>query len=657
MTFEMYVRPRARMFSVLSLLMAVLISPAGYGQESPVEWIGGTDSDWNTNSNWLNGTPPIEDIFGPLNNVALSKTIDLGGTKTIELFTLGPAGGGGAGVGNSGKFAALVFDNVGAEQDVAYTIQNGTINLDSAGTSGAVLDAGDDLTINLNASVSGGSFYQVGGGSTLNIGPGITGGDRFAFYNSGETGSTATANVNAENYAFQNDFFGLWTVGAGNPSSVAIPTIARNTVVNVNVDQSIAGVRTDIGVGWAEPESSSKLIIRNGATVTTNGVVLVGMSGTFEVSDDPEIASSYVQIGDETSTGFLNLTSTSNSIRLGTTIHPNHTSGTEGVLDIVNGEVVHNQTTPLLLGYGREFQQSYVLPGSTGRIVFRENGTFRTRANITERDVESDNFGPGRGILEFDGGTFVVDDGMGATQASTLIDAGVEVNVMDGGMVFQISEAVEAISGGDFNGDGTINLADYTVWRDNLGGDEAELAEGTGDGSTVVDSGDYDLWKTNFGLTVSAGVVGSATITAPLLGVGTGGLTVQGGGELILVGANTYTGDTVIDDSILSLAIASLADVADVAMIGDAVLDLAFGGTDTIDQLLFDGAAQSSGTWGAIGSGADNEDARFTGSGLLMVSTGLGALTGLSTVPEPSTAAGAIMILIATAGFASRRRR
>ncbi|QDU56695.1 autotransporter-associated beta strand repeat-containing protein [Aeoliella mucimassa] len=56
---------------------------------------------------------------------------------------------------------------------------------------------------------------------------------------------------------------------------------------------------------------------------------------------------------------------------------------------------------------------------------------------------------------------------------------------------------------GDFNNDGMVDLADYTVWRDNLGADESVLPVGTGDNSSVVDAGDYLLWKNSFGATLS----------------------------------------------------------------------------------------------------------------------------------------------------------
>ena len=51
---------------------------------------------------------------------------------------------------------------------------------------------------------------------------------------------------------------------------------------------------------------------------------------------------------------------------------------------------------------------------------------------------------------------------------------------------------------GDFNYDGTVHAADYTVWQDN-GGDQA----------------DYLLWKTNFGLSAATGSEGAAAVPEP----------------------------------------------------------------------------------------------------------------------------------------------
>lgn len=56
---------------------------------------------------------------------------------------------------------------------------------------------------------------------------------------------------------------------------------------------------------------------------------------------------------------------------------------------------------------------------------------------------------------------------------------------------------------GDYNGNGMVDAADYTIWRQTLGQSGDDLAaDGTGPGGMpdgVVDVLDYDFWKTNFG--------------------------------------------------------------------------------------------------------------------------------------------------------------
>lgn len=51
---------------------------------------------------------------------------------------------------------------------------------------------------------------------------------------------------------------------------------------------------------------------------------------------------------------------------------------------------------------------------------------------------------------------------------------------------------------GDYNFDGSVDAADYTVWRDSLGQTGRSLAA-DGDGDGVVGAGDYDVWRLNFG--------------------------------------------------------------------------------------------------------------------------------------------------------------
>ena len=65
---------------------------------------------------------------------------------------------------------------------------------------------------------------------------------------------------------------------------------------------------------------------------------------------------------------------------------------------------------------------------------------------------------------------------------------------------------------GDYSGNGVVDAADYTVWRDSLGQAGSDLpADGTGDG--FVYRVDYDYWKTRFG--DSAGGSGGAAVPEP----------------------------------------------------------------------------------------------------------------------------------------------
>ena len=66
---------------------------------------------------------------------------------------------------------------------------------------------------------------------------------------------------------------------------------------------------------------------------------------------------------------------------------------------------------------------------------------------------------------------------------------------------------------GDFDGNGIVDAADYTIYQDNLGLDSAVL-NGNGSGAATVGQADYALWKANFGAT-SASSSGANMIPEP----------------------------------------------------------------------------------------------------------------------------------------------
>ncbi len=54
---------------------------------------------------------------------------------------------------------------------------------------------------------------------------------------------------------------------------------------------------------------------------------------------------------------------------------------------------------------------------------------------------------------------------------------------------------------GDFNGSGTVDAADYTVWRNGLG--------------SIFNAGHFDIWKANFGLSLGSGSGSASAASVP----------------------------------------------------------------------------------------------------------------------------------------------
>lgn len=75
--------------------------------------------------------------------------------------------------------------------------------------------------------------------------------------------------------------------------------------------------------------------------------------------------------------------------------------------------------------------------------------------------------------------------------------------------------SLSAALAGDYNLDGVVGAADFTVWRNSLGRTGSGLAaDGNGDG--VVNTADYDFWKAHFGTSgMGSSIAGAGAVPEP----------------------------------------------------------------------------------------------------------------------------------------------
>jgi hypothetical protein len=70
---------------------------------------------------------------------------------------------------------------------------------------------------------------------------------------------------------------------------------------------------------------------------------------------------------------------------------------------------------------------------------------------------------------------------------------------------FDWVEIVLGVPAGDFNEDGFVNAADYTVWRNTVNTSVTPWSGADGNGDGMVTRDDYSIWKVNYGKSAMLG--------------------------------------------------------------------------------------------------------------------------------------------------------
>ena len=449
------------------------------------------------------------------------------------------------------------------------------LNLNNASSSNAI------LTIN------GTGLFTTAAGFENALNSNATGNSRVTLTG----GGTIKLSANVSNLTTQTQL----TLGSGG-----------GVIDNNSFNATLSGIVT-AGYGTLAPgvSGSGGLTSRGSGILTLSGAntytgITTVASGTVTVENDQSAANGGWSVVTLTSGG---LTATANfnsgstvaaasgkNIQVGPSAnsgsYPNSTLNVAG--SVSNAGTLNVQRAGTLnLNSGASWTQDGAMTiqgrGGASAAVTINSGASLTYSGTSVSLSAATNSG-GSGTLTIDGTGLFTTAGGFLNSATGVIGSGKsQVTLTNGGTV-KLS----------------ANVTDFTT--------QSQFTLGTGGG--VIDNNGFN--------TTLSGIVtaGFGSLTTGI--TGTGSLTSTGSGTLTLSGLNTYSGDTTVSSGTLTLGqINGSNEASTVSIASDAVLNLTFDGTDTVDKLFLNGVQQPAGVYGSGNSGG-----RITGTGTLTVSSG-----------------------------------
>ncbi|TWT72732.1 Peptidyl-prolyl cis-trans isomerase A precursor [Posidoniimonas polymericola] len=95
-----------------------------------------------------------------------------------------------------------------------------------------------------------------------------------------------------------------------------------------------------------------------------------------------------------------------------------------------------------------------------------------------------------------------------------VLDSFTPPNIFRSDLVFVNSVSVLDVPDGDYNFDGVVDAADYTVWRNSNGSTTEVEADGNGDG--IVNTLDLQLWEVAYGAAAASLTAGGSAAPEPM---------------------------------------------------------------------------------------------------------------------------------------------
>ncbi|WP_231943887.1 retropepsin-like aspartic protease [Aeoliella mucimassa] len=287
---------------------------------------------------------------------------------------------------------------------------------------------------------------------------------------------------------------------AGNWSASAVPDmLAATQVVNVTGNAQTVTLSQDaesntvvVGGGSGSP---IELSLKSGATLTTFGETKVDAGGTLTIEAGGKLDAQFINIEQGTLRG-------SGEIFVGT-------GPINSPVRNIDGRVEAGD------GIGRLTIDGDFSNLAEGTVAFELAGT-NVATEYDQLDVTRYAFLAGVLEVTLDAGfepemgdsftLITADEAVSGRFEQSILPLGYEwsIEYNPNNVVLSVTGFIELLQG-DFNSDGTVDLADYTVWRDNLG--------------SIYTTADYQLWKSNFGKSLSQPASAVNAVPEPTSGV------------------------------------------------------------------------------------------------------------------------------------------
>jgi autotransporter-associated beta strand protein len=650
------------------------------GNTTPTDayWKGDVSSIWsdsssNPNSNWASdsgGATDTQQIPGAITDVyflasgATNTTTTLGTSFTVDSLTFSSGSASVGGVqsltlagSNSNSLALEVESGASATIALSTLTYAGDTSVDAGGTltvTGSSLGSttGDfivDGTLNVNSVFSKGTLSGAGsvtrsntGTGILNIGGTAADGLFSGIISDGAGIVSLTKNgTNTLSLSGANTHSGGTTLTAGrlelaNASAAGTGTLTVSGGTLDNTTGAPLTLANTVSLGGAWTFAGSNDLTLNGTVSATSQPTVTVSASTLNLPNGVGGGVGFVKLG----TGTLNLTGNITSAATnaagvisfsnGVTNYPSGTLQSAGAEVWVGNDGGNNAT--LNMSGGVINAVNWVAVGrSGGSGTLNISGGTITKTTTTGNITISGGTAAGQvGIINQTGGvvtntasqTWVGESGAGtyaisgsAVASLGLVNIGTTNNVAAVGTVDLNggSLAVTQIIKGGASASGTFNFNGGTL-SPNTGAVGATFMTGlttanVRNGGAIINTSGQDL------------TIGQALLHSALGGDAAidGGLTKNGAGILTLTGANTYTGTTTVNAGTLSLANPVLDDASSVNIAATAILNLTHSSTDIVTSLTIAGTPMANGVYGAVGSGAQFENAAITGSGKIQV--------------------------------------